>query len=105
MHTKFLWRNVQENIQLLVRLRRWDRKEIGILRNEGLDGIGSGICPKLNLSILASLLMCIFAQICDQYFPAFHDFWLSPLNFWRRNYYFFFILSHLLTYSTVQSPS
>jgi len=48
-----------------------------------LDGIESGTCPKLNFSVLAGLLlMCIFAHICEPYNPKFHDFWLSPLNYW-----------------------
>jgi hypothetical protein len=85
MHTKFLWRNVNENIQLLIRIMRWGRSEIGVFCDEGLDGTGSGTCPKFNLSVQASLLMlCIFAhtRIYDPYSPTFHDFWLSPLNYW-----------------------
>jgi hypothetical protein len=84
MHTKLLWRNVYENIQLLIRLRKWGRSEIGEFCNEGLGGIESGTCPKLNLSVLASLLlMCVFAHICNPYNLTFHNFWPSLLNYWQ----------------------
>jgi hypothetical protein len=85
---------VYENIQLLVRLRRWGRSEIGVFCNERLDGIGSGTCPKFNLIVQAGLLKsCIFThtRIYDPYNPTFHDFWLSPLNYWL-------VIFHLKTF-------
>ena len=76
------WNEYKIFMEKSVSLRRWDRNEISVFCNEGLDGIESGTCPKLNLSSLDSLLlMYIFAHICGPYRPPL---WSSGQSFWLQ---------------------